>query len=78
MTSLTENRKLDQGAENFFQVVHPLDDLPEQKLNTANLGPMSMTRSVRFSLLALRAYLVLMMLLVFYHVLGIAGVFGGR
>jgi hypothetical protein len=37
-----------------------------------------MTRSVRFSLLALRAYLVLMMLLVFYHVLGIAGVSVGR
>jgi hypothetical protein len=78
MTTLTGNRKLERREENFFLVVHPLDDLPEQKLDIANLGPMSMTRSVRLSLLALRAYLVLMMLLVFYHVLGIAGVFGGR
>ena len=74
MTSLTHIDKLDEQRE--FLVVHPLDDLPEQKLDTANLGPMLMTRSVRFPLLALRGYLVLMMLLVFYHVLGIAGVFG--
>jgi len=37
-----------------------------------------MTTSVRISLLSLRAYLVLMMLLVFYHVLGMAGLFGHR
>jgi hypothetical protein len=35
-----------------------------------------MTASVRISLLSLRAYLVLMMLLVFYHVLDLAGLFG--
>ena len=74
MASLTYIDKLDERRE--FLVVHPLDDLPEQKVDTANLGPMPMTPSVRFSLLALRGYLVLMMLLVFYHVLGIAGVFG--
>jgi hypothetical protein len=34
-----------------------------------------MTRSVRLSLMSLRAYLILMMLLVFYHVLGLAGLF---
>jgi hypothetical protein len=37
---------------------------------------MAMTWSVRISLLSLRAYLVLMMLLVFYHVLDLAGLFG--
>ena len=36
---------------------------------------MPMTRSVRLSLLSLRAYLILMMLLVLYHVLGMAGLF---
>jgi len=35
-----------------------------------------MTRSVKLSLMSLRAYLVLMMLLVLYHVLGMAGLFG--
>ncbi len=62
-------------APKQYLVVHPLDDLPEQKVDTAGLGPMLMTRSVRFSLLALRTYLVLMMLLVLYHVADLAGVF---
>jgi len=57
---------------NHFVVIHPLDDLPEEKVNTEELGPMPMTASVRLSLLSLRAYLVLMMLLVFYHVLDLA------
>jgi hypothetical protein len=59
-----------------FLVVHPLDDMPEEKVDLANLGPMTMTASVRLSLLTLRAYLVLMMLLVLYHVLDLAGLFG--
>ena len=57
-------------------VVHPLDDMPEEKVDTESLGPMAMTASVRISLLSLRAYLVLMMLLVFYRVLVLAGLFG--
>jgi hypothetical protein len=61
--------------KNRFVVVHPLDDVPEQKVDIENLGPMPMTRSVRFSLMSLRAYLILMMLLVFYHVLDLAKVF---
>jgi hypothetical protein len=65
-------------ATNHFVVIHPLDDLPEQKVDTEGLGPMPMTMSVRISLLSLRAYLVLMMLLVFYHVLGMAGLLGHR
>ena len=58
-----------------FLVVHPLDDAPEQKLDTECLGPMRMTRSVRYSLFALRGYLVLMILLVVFHVLTLAGWF---
>ena len=65
-------------ATNHFVVIHPLDDLPEQKVDTEGLGPMAMTTSVRISLLSLRAYLVLMMLLVFYHVFVLAGLFGHR
>ena len=59
-----------------FVVIHPLDDLPEEKVDTESLGPMAMTASVRISLLSLRAYLVLMMLLVFYRVMLLAGWFG--
>jgi hypothetical protein len=65
-------------APNQFVVIHPLDDLPEEKVDTESLGPMAMTTSVRISLLSLRAYLVLMMLLVFYHVMNLAGLFGHR
>ena len=61
--------------ENYFLVVHPLDDAPEQKLDTSTLGPMTMTTSVKVSLVALRGYLALMMLLVLYHVIDLAGAF---
>jgi hypothetical protein len=37
---------------------------------------MPMTASVKISLLSLRAYLLLMIGLVFYHVLHLAGLFG--
>jgi hypothetical protein len=72
MTNPIELREL----ANHFVVIHPLDDVREEKVDTENLGPMAMTASVRISLLSLRAYLVLMMLLVFYHVLDLAGLFG--
>lgn len=62
--------------ERDFLVIHPLDDVQEQKVETQHLGPMPMTPAVRISLLALRGYLVVMMLLVLYHVLGLAGLFG--
>ena len=35
-----------------------------------------MTTSVKFSLMALRGYLILMMVLVLYHVIDLAGAFG--
>jgi hypothetical protein len=54
-----------------FRVVHPLDDRPEQKCTDENLGPMKMSRSVRISLFALRAYLIAMVALVFYRLLEI-------
>ncbi|MGA2171198.1 MAG: hypothetical protein ABSG62_23690 [Terracidiphilus sp.] len=75
MATMTNAIEIDKFT-NHFVVVHPLDDVPEVKVDTENLGPMKMTWSVRISLLSLRAYLVLMMALVFYHVLGMAGLFG--
>ncbi|HEV2248074.1 MAG TPA: hypothetical protein VGW37_15595 [Terriglobia bacterium] len=59
-----------------YTVVHPLDDLPETKVDASGLGGIPMTRSVRVSLISLRAYLIAMMLLLFYHVLDLAGLFG--
>jgi hypothetical protein len=59
-----------------FVVIHPLDDEPEAKVDTAALGPMKMTLTVKISLMSLRAYLILMLLLVFYRVFCQAGFFG--
>ena len=52
-------------------VVHPLDDAPEEKRDVSALGPMTMTKSVRTSLLVLRAYLLLMACLVVYRFLSL-------
>ena len=58
-----------------FLAIHPLDDVPERKVDTEALGPMPMTRSVRYSLFSLRGYLIATVLMVAYHVAGQAGVF---
>ena len=58
--------------ETEFLVIHPLDDVQEQKVETAHLGAMRMTPIVRLSLAALRGYLVLMSALVLYHVVDLA------
>jgi hypothetical protein len=60
------------ASKNRFVVVHPLDDMPETKVDMEALGPMAMTRSVRISLVSLRLYLILMVLLVVYHVVMLA------
>jgi hypothetical protein len=78
MRALTDFEELKEREQNLFVVVHPLDDEPEQKVDTEKLGPMRMTLSVRLSLLSLRAYLLIMMGLVVYHVLGLAGLFAGH
>jgi hypothetical protein len=49
-----------------------LDDLPEEKVKSDHLPPLKMTRSVRWSLFTLRAYLIIMILLLFYHVFDLA------
>jgi hypothetical protein len=75
MATMTNPIELNKLA-NHFVVIHPLDDVPEVKVDTESLGPMTMTTSVRISLLSLRGYLFLMMILVLYHVLDLAGLFG--
>lgn len=68
--------ELNEIPQEHFVVVHPLDDVPEQKVDITALAPMPMTASVKVSLILLRGYLVLMMLLVLYHVVDVAGGFG--
>ena len=65
-----------KNDDNRWVVIHPLDDAPEQKVDTSALGRMKMTRSVRLSLFSLQAYLVLMLGLVVYRVCCLAGFFG--
>lgn len=67
-----------EAPQDHFLVIHPLDDAPEAKVDIATLGPMPMTTSICVALMTLRGYLVLMTLLVLYHVLELAGLFGTR
>jgi hypothetical protein len=62
-------------APEYFRVIHPLDDEPEEKCSTEGLGPIAMTPAVRISLTVLRGYLIAMTLMLGYHVLDLAGVF---
>ena len=64
------------SEDKVYYVVHPLDDEPEEKVDPSALGPMRLSKGEKLSLYALRGYLVLMLFLAGYRVLGMAGVFG--
>ncbi len=64
-----------KNEELVFHVIHPLFDEPEEKADVEGLWPMKMTRSVRYSLMALRVYLIAMIALAFYRVISM-GLFG--
>jgi hypothetical protein len=74
MTLTTEFDEMTQEERRFFSVVHPLDDGPEEKVDTEHIGPMKMTRTVRLCLYALRGYLLLMFGLLAFRVLQLAGI----
>ena len=77
MTSITELDEPTRHEPLTFVVVHPLDDVPEEKVETEHLGPMPMTRTVKICLYALRGYLLLMFGLLGFRVLQLAGVIKG-
>lgn len=77
MTQTTKFDRTTRGQRRAFAVVHPLDDVAEEKVDTENLGPMAMTRTVRVCLFALRGYLFLMFGLLGFRVLQLAGVLRG-
>jgi hypothetical protein len=72
MTPTIEFDNLSQDTRPVFTIVHPLDDEPEEKIDTEHLGPMRMTKTVRVCLFALRGYLLLMFGLLGYRVLQLA------
>lgn len=74
MSAVCKKNENDAQVKRFV-VIHPLDDAPEEKLNTTGVGPMRMTASVKLSLIALRGYLLLMTILLLYHVLDLSGLF---
>ena len=77
MALTTEIDEMTLDERTVFTVLHPLDDAPEEKVDTEQLGPMQMTRTVRVCLFALRGYLLLMFVLLGYRVLQLAGVIHG-
>ena len=77
MTLTTEFDEMTQQERSFFELLHPLDDQPEEKVDTQNLGPMRMTKTVRICLFALRGYLLLMFSVLGFRVLQLAGVIHG-
>ena len=72
MATMVNPMELEATKKDHFVVVHPLDDVYETKVDIEALGPMPMTRSVKLSLMSLRAYLILMVMLVIYHVMMLA------
>lgn len=68
-------READHEQRNSFIVIHPLDDAPEEKVNTAGVAPLRLTTSVKLSLMALRGYLIVMTFLLVYHVFDLSGLF---
>jgi hypothetical protein len=53
--------------ETRLYVIHPLDDVHEQKCTSEGLGIMQLTPTVRFALTTLRVYLIAMTLIILYR-----------
>ena len=56
-------------APQYFRVIHPLQDEGEQKCVSQGLRPIPTTRSVRFSLMILRGYMISMSVLLSVYLL---------
>ena len=76
MTISTDTRVFEETQRHPHLVVHPLFDEPEEKVDIVNIPPMQLTRTVKFSLLTLRAYLIAMAVMLAYHFLDLAGILG--
>jgi hypothetical protein len=76
MTLRANTQVFEEAQRHPHVVVHPLFDEPEEKVDTVDIPPMQLTRTVKFSLLALRAYLIVMAVMLVYHFLDLAGILG--
>jgi hypothetical protein len=65
---MTNQAQLNHNEECFY-VIHPLYDQAEEKCQTEGLGLMPLSPAVKYSLLSLRLYLILMVGLVAYRAL---------
>ncbi|HEX3024652.1 MAG TPA: hypothetical protein VHP12_05530 [Chitinophagaceae bacterium] len=59
--------------QSSYEVIHPIFDIPEEKVDTNNAAPLHMTKSVKWSLISLRVYLIVMLGLSVYRSLVLAG-----
>ena len=66
------HQNADLHHDTSLYVIHPLDDIHEQKCSAEGLGLIELTPTVRFSLGALRVYLIAMTLIILYRTLTLA------
>jgi hypothetical protein len=64
--------------ETHLYVIHPLDDIHEQKCTSEGLGLMHLTPTVRIALTTLRVYLIAMTLIILYRTLTLTHLFAPR
>ena len=57
---------------NGYEVIHPLNDVAEEKCSDEHLGTIQMSRSVKISLFVLRAYLIGIVALAIYRFLAMS------
>jgi hypothetical protein len=60
-------------ASQGYTVIHPLHDAPEAKCSADRLGPMKLTPGCRLALVAVRFYLVAIMVMGAYRVVTLMG-----
>jgi hypothetical protein len=75
MTTQTETFETfmdQQPVQPTYRVIHPLYDTPEVKRSVDGLGPIQLSRGGRAALVALRFYLLAVMLMGGYRVVTLA------
>ena len=68
-------RKKIKYRNDYFYVIHPLDDQVEEKCQVEGLGLMALSPTVKYSLISLRLYLIFMVGLVVYRILHEMGIY---
>jgi hypothetical protein len=70
-TTTQSDRLVDDGKQLY--VIHPLDDLPEEKCSPDGLTTMRLSTPQKAVLLALRSYIAVMIVLVAIKMMTLAG-----